>query len=208
MSDEMNLPETESTGVASKSALRRYGLPAGLLAGGIALGSVLMPIGLANAENATTTTSSDDSTSRDAGSDDTSSDSGRDGRGGFGRGGMMFGGGAGSKVVQELLGMTHEEIHAALDSGQTLAQLAESKGVTQADLVAALVAEATERIDQAVADGRIDEARATEMKTDLETRIAERVASIHEARQGRRDHHRDASPDDATSDETTTTTES
>lgn len=203
MSDEMNLPETESTGVASKSALRRYGLPAGLLAGGIALGSVLMPIGLANAENATTTTSSDDSTSRDAGSDDTSSDSGRDGRGG-----MMFGGGAGSKVVQELLGMTHEEIHAALDSGQTLAQLAESKGVTQADLVAALVAEATERIDQAVADGRIDEARATEMKTDLETRIAERVASIHEARQGRRDHHRDASPDDATSDETTTTTES
>lgn len=203
MSDEMNLPETESTGVASKSALRRYGLPAGLLAGGIALGSVLMPIGLANAENATTTTSSDDSTSTDAGSDDTSSDSGRDGRGG-----MMFGGGAGSEVVQELLGMTHEEIHAALDSGQTLAQLAESKGVTQADLVAALVAEATERIDQAVADGRIDEARATEMKTDLETRIAERVASIHEARQGRRDHHRDASPDDATSDETTTTTES
>lgn len=94
--------------------------------------------------------------------------------------------------------MTHEEIHTAIDGGQTLAQLAESKGVTQADLVAALVAEATERIDAAVVEGQIDEAKATELRADLEAKITERVTTIRE-RMERRRHL-------AESDSTTSTT--
>ncbi len=170
----------------AKNRMKRYGIPAGLLAGGLALGSIVMPIGLANAQDDATTTDSTtaDSTTTDSTTTDTSTDS-TEGRG-HGRGGFRFGGGgAGSEVVPELLGMTHEEIHAALDGGQTLAELAEAKGVTQADLIAALVAEATERIDAAVAEGQIDAAKATELKADLEARITERVTTIHERMEGR-----------------------
>lgn len=180
----MSNESIDSNQSQAKRRMKRYGIPAGLLAGGLALGSIVMPIGLANAQDAETT----DSTSTDStATDSTDTDAGpMEGRG-HGRGGFRFGGGAGSEVVQELLGMTHEEIHTAIDGGQTLAQLAESKGVTQADLVAALVAEATERIDAAVAEGRIEEAKATELKADLEAKITERVTTIRE-RMERRGH--------------------
>ncbi len=156
----------QSADSVSRRRMKRYGIPAALLAGGLALGSVVMPIGLANAQ---------DGTGQDAPAQNMDRHGGPGGRMGVGPGG---------EVVQELLGLTGEEIHTALDSGRTLAELAESKGVSQADLVAALVSEATARIDQAVADGRFDEARAAEMKADLEARITERVTTVHQEGDG------------------------
>lgn len=59
--------------------------------------------------------------------------------------------------------------------GQTLADVAESRGVDVQELADALVAEATERIEAAVADGRISRERADEILADLPDRIAQRV---------------------------------
>lgn len=193
--------ESNDSRSRAKSRMKRYGLPAGLLAGGLALGSMVMPIGLANAHDGSTTT---DSAAADSAPTDSTA-----GPRGHGRGGPRAG--AGSEVVQELLGMTHEEIRAALEGGQTLAELAEAEGVTEADLVAALVAEATERIDAAVAEDRIDEAKAAELKEDLEARITERVTTIRERMEdggrGPGGGHGRGGPRGGAAGETTTTTE-
>lgn len=78
-------------------------------------------------------------------------------------------------VAADTLGLTGEELRTALHEGQTLAEIANDQAVPPADLVDALVQAATERIDDAVADGSLDEARAAELKADLATRISELV---------------------------------
>lgn len=77
----------------------------------------------------------------------------------------------GVDVLEETLGLSSEEIRAGLDEGKTLAELAEEQGVPVDDVADALVARATERIDEAVADGKIDEDRAAEAKEDLDELI-------------------------------------
>lgn len=92
--------------------------------------------------------------------------------------GMMpggMGGGAELDAAAEALGLEEDALRDLLSEGSTLADVAEEQGVAASDLVDALVTAATEHIDAAVADGRLDEDRAEEMKADLETRIAEMV---------------------------------
>jgi hypothetical protein len=55
--------------------------------------------------------------------------------------------------------------------------VAEAQGVPVSDLVAALVAEARERITTGVEDGYIPQERADEVLADLEARITEMVES-------------------------------
>ena len=92
--------------------------------------------------------------------------------------GMMpggMGGGAELDAAAEALGLEEDALRDLLSEGSTLADVAEEQGVAASDLVDALVTAATEHIDAAVADGRLDEDRAEEMKADLETRITEMV---------------------------------
>lgn len=70
-------------------------------------------------------------------------------------------------TAADLLGMDVEDVIAALREGETLASLAEANGVDPQAIIDALVTPAIERIDQAVADGRIDTERAEELKADL-----------------------------------------
>jgi hypothetical protein len=84
------------------------------------------------------------------------------GRGpGDGRGPL---GGAGLEAAADALGMTTDELTAALQSGKTLEQVAEEAGVDFADVQAAVqAARATEmrdRIQQAVDDGTITQENA------------------------------------------------
>jgi hypothetical protein len=82
------------------------------------------------------------------------------GRPGFGpepRGGM-FGRGpahgiveAGSRAVASYLGITQAQLHSALASGKSLAQIAKAHGKTTDGLVSTLVATAKSRLDKAVA---------------------------------------------------------
>jgi polyhydroxyalkanoate synthesis regulator phasin len=91
----------------------------------------------------------------------------------FGRGGHGAGG-LGHHVRFEVLesaasylGMTEAELREELRDA-TLAEIAREKGKTAAGLVQQLVATQTKRIDEAVADGRLTDEQATELKADLD----------------------------------------
>ena len=93
-------------------------------------------------------------------------------RGERGRGGK---GGAGLEVVAQALGMTADELHTALKGGQTLAQVAESKGVNVQVVVDALVASATNHINEKVASGDITQAEADAKLAELSQRVTDMV---------------------------------
>jgi polyhydroxyalkanoate synthesis regulator phasin len=78
-------------------------------------------------------------------------------------------------VVTELLGLSEDEIREALRDGQTLAELAEARGVSEETLVDALVDEAAEHLEEHVAVGDLTEEEAAERLEHLEERITDRV---------------------------------
>ena len=98
---------------------------------------------------------------------------GHHGHHGHGKG---FGGPrAALEPAAEVLGLSAEELREMLP-GTSLSAIAEEQGVAVADVEAAIVAAGQERLDEAVANGRIDAERAAE----LSDRIAERAGDIVE----------------------------
>jgi uncharacterized protein YidB (DUF937 family) len=91
------------------------------------------------------------------------------GRGRFG----LFG--AGLDAAAEALGVTEDELRDALGDGETIAEVAAAQGVDVQPVIDALVAEATARIDEAVADGDLTEEEATERKADLVEQVTDLV---------------------------------
>lgn len=89
---------------------------------------------------------------------------------GHGRG---FGHGPGFAVdaAAEALGVTEDELRTELRDGQSLADVAEQEGVALDTLTDALVAAAQERLDAAVADGRLTQEQADARKAELAERI-------------------------------------
>src|SRR4029077_6122226 len=77
---------------------------------------------------------------------------------GFGGPGELIG--KGLDVVATTLGITTDEVLTALESGQSLADLAVSKGKTAQDVVDAIVAEATTKINAAVTANKLTQAEA------------------------------------------------
>jgi len=65
-----------------------------------------------------------------------------------------------SQAVQDLLGLTRAEIHAQRVEGKTLSEIAAEQGVSEDGLIDAIVAERTELIEQAVADGELTQEQA------------------------------------------------
>jgi hypothetical protein len=99
-------------------------------------------------------------------------------RGGPGGPGGMFGGrgvGVDSAALTDLLGLTADEIHTQLEDGKTLAEIATSQGVEVQAVVDTLVGELGTRLDEAVASGRIDQAKADEIEADATTKITDMV---------------------------------
>ena len=80
--------------------------------------------------------------------------------------------------VAEFLEMDRQELGEALRGGASIADLA---GDRVDELVADLVARATERIEQAVADGRLDRERADGILSRVEERITARLEGGHPA---------------------------
>ncbi len=80
--------------------------------------------------------------------------------------------------VASLLKTTREELRAELKAGKSLAEIAAAKGVSRADLVAAMVAPAKERLAKAVAAGKLTQTRADE----LTKRLTERVSKLVDAK--------------------------
>jgi len=84
-------------------------------------------------------------------------------------------GGPGLEVAAQALGMTADELHTALDGGQTLAQVASDKGVNVQVVIDALVASATNHINEEVTSGEITQAQADQKLADLSQRVTDRV---------------------------------
>jgi hypothetical protein len=69
------------------------------------------------------------------------------------------------------LGMTGDELRTALQGGQSLAAVAQAKGVDVAKVVDALVAQMKAHLDQRVASGKHTQAEADQMLADARARI-------------------------------------
>jgi lipoate-protein ligase A len=78
-------------------------------------------------------------------------------------------------VAAEALGISEDDLRDALRDGQTIAEVAEAQDVDPQAVIDALVADATTRIDEAVADGDLDADEAEEIKADLPERITDLV---------------------------------
>jgi hypothetical protein len=75
-------------------------------------------------------------------------------------------------IVAETLGVSREDLRAALKGGQTINEYAATFGDDKPAAVKdALVNAANQAIDKAVANGRIDQARADEIKAKVPGRV-------------------------------------
>ena len=68
-------------------------------------------------------------------------------------------------VFAEKLGISVDDLNARLDKGETMAQIASSKGLTAEQFTALMTAARTQAIDQAVKAGTLTQAQADWMKT-------------------------------------------
>lgn len=78
-------------------------------------------------------------------------------------------------VLDEVLGITHEELHVRMEAGQGLAEVAEDLGVDPQELIDGMVAKYGVAIDTLLADGTITQEEADQYLADLETAFEFRV---------------------------------
>jgi hypothetical protein len=98
-------------------------------------------------------------------------DHGPGGPGGPGHHGGPGFGGEGLDAAATALGITDDDLRTQIEGGATIASIAETAGIDVQTVIDAMVADATTRIDEAEAAGRIDAARATEIRDGLTDRI-------------------------------------
>jgi polyhydroxyalkanoate synthesis regulator phasin len=122
--------------------------------------------------------------------------------GGHGGGRGMLG--KGLDVAATALGMTEDDLRTALRDGQTIAQVAESKGIDVQVVIDALIADATTRIDEKVAAGDLTQEEADARLAELTERITERVNNTMPARGEGGGRHGGAASDESTTEDSTT----
>ena len=146
---------TKGKTVPDKKLLTAAALTAALAAGGVG-GAVLgrpLVTGAQQSDDSTTTTEAPDQGGR------------------LHRKGFHFG----LEAAATALGVSAEDLRSELEDGKTIADVAGEKGVDVQAVIDAMVADATERIDQRVSDGDLDADRAAELKEDLPQRITDLV---------------------------------
>ncbi len=79
------------------------------------------------------------------------------------------------KVTAEVTGLSEDEVIAALEDGQTFAEIAEGEGVDPQEIVDAAIAEAESRLQEAVDEGRLTEERMDQMLERLAEELPERL---------------------------------
>ncbi|MGH8990977.1 MAG: hypothetical protein ACRDZ7_05550, partial [Acidimicrobiia bacterium] len=125
-----------------------------------------------------------------------------------GHGGPGRGGPGNLEAAAGALGLTVDELRTALEGGQNLAEVAQSKGVDVEAVVSALVADKQAHIADEVASGEITQAQADEKLASLTERT--RAIVNGDAPPGGRGHHGPGGPggpppagDDAPAEEST-----
>jgi DNA-binding phage protein len=103
------------------------------------------------------------------------------------RGGFGFGmQGDPLAAAATFLGTTTADLRTKMEAGQTLTQIATAAGKTRDQLVQALVADATAKIEAAKTAGTITAAQATQLESGLTDRMTELVDSTRPAGRGPR----------------------
>ena len=155
---------------------KNLAIGSGLLAAGLAAGSIFAPLGLAGAQD--DLPESENDTEAEAPANDSR-------RGQRGQRGLR---GARGEAVAEALGMTTDDVKAALQEGSTLAEIAATQDISEADLVGRLVAQAQAHLDELVAAGDITAEEAAEKSAGLQERVTNAVNADPSERQGHRGH--------------------
>jgi uncharacterized protein YidB (DUF937 family) len=97
----------------------------------------------------------------------------------FGPGFRHFGFGhrafPGLSAAASYLGLTESQLDSKLDSGRTLAEVAKDQGKSVDGLVAAMKGDLKQKLDQAVADGRITKAQEDQALNDADQRLTNLV---------------------------------
>jgi len=88
-------------------------------------------------------------------------------------------------TVAETLGITEAQLHTAVRSGRSIADVARSKGIAPQKVIDALVAEAKTRLTKEVADGELTQAQADARLTQMTGRITSLVNSGRPGKTGR-----------------------
>lgn len=144
-----------------------------LVAAGAALGMTLAGLGIAMAQTGQT----DNPTSTTAPADGAR-------RHGHGR----HGPGPGLAAAAGAIGISEDDLVTALRSGQSVAQVAQSRGVDVQKVIDAIVADARTRLAEKVQAGDLTQAQADEKLADLPQRVTDMVnrAGGHGHRRGPR----------------------
>jgi ribosomal protein S20 len=79
--------------------------------------------------------------------------------------------GPGLDAAAKALGVSTDDLRGRLRDGKTIAQVADDRNVDKQKVIDAMVADATEHIDQAVKDGKLTADQANERKSGLKDRI-------------------------------------
>lgn len=80
-----------------------------------------------------------------------------------------------SFAAASYLGLSEAELHAKLESGQSLAQIAKAQGKSVDGLENAILGGAKQQLDQAVANGSLTQAQANQIYDALKSRIGDIV---------------------------------
>jgi hypothetical protein len=76
------------------------------------------------------------------------------------------------------LGLSEDALRTRLESGETLAQVAQAEGKSVSGLIDALVAEEKQELADAVTAGRLTQAQADEHLTSLRARVTDKVNGV------------------------------
>lgn len=158
----------------------RYLTGAGLVSGGLVVGALFSPIGIAGAQTEDTTP--DATTEADA-TESTERDGERGHKGRKGKGARM-------SSFLETSGLTIEQVREGFEADQSLAQIAEANGVDSDGVKADLVAAKTERINAMVEAGRITQEEADAKIAELDDKIDEKLNLTPSERQALREERR------------------
>ncbi|ADG07761.1 hypothetical protein [Kyrpidia tusciae] len=74
-------------------------------------------------------------------------------------------------TAAQVLGVTPQQLAQNLRSGQSIAQVAQSKGVSEQQVIDAIVQKISASIDQKVQSGKLSQDKAAQMKANLSARV-------------------------------------
>ena len=97
-----------------------------------------------------------------------------------GRGGR--GGGRGLDTAAETIGIEIDELREGVESGLTIAQIAELNGISAQSVIDAMVEDLAQHLEDEVAGGELTEAEAAERLEDSVERITTRVNELRPER--------------------------